>query len=154
MSISAGSWLRAGLVAALVVVLDQTTKALVRSDIAQGEKKGVVSFIDLVYVRNEGVAFGKLSGGGILVAIVVAAALCALVFYFATHIDLPLIWLPTGLLLGGAIGNIIDRVRFSAVTDFIQFPHFPAFNVADSCITVGVVFLLIVIERAPDRNDS
>jgi signal peptidase II len=154
MSISASSWLRAGLVAILVVALDQTTKALVRSGIAPGEKKGIVSFIDLVYVRNEGVAFGKLSGGGILVALVVALALCALIFYFATHIDIPLIWLPTGLLLGGAIGNILDRARFGAVTDFIQFPHFPAFNVADSCITVGVVVLLIVIERAPDRQAS
>lgn len=154
MSLSAGSWLRAGLVAAVVIALDQITKAMVRSGITPGEKKGILPFLDLVYVRNQGVAFGKLSGGGVLVAVVVVVALCALVFYFATHIDVPLIWLPTGMLLGGAVGNIVDRIRFSAVTDFVQFPHFPAFNVADSAITVGVVVLLIVIERAPEREDS
>ena len=58
-----------------------------------------------------------------------------------------LIWLPTGLLLGGAAGNLIDRVRLGAVTDFVKLPHWPAFNVADICITVGVIVLIYVLER-------
>ena len=62
----------------------------------------------------------------------------ALVVYFATHLDKPLVWLPTGMLLGGALGNIIDRVRDGAVTDFIKLPGWPAFNVADISITFGV----------------
>ena len=62
-------------------------------------------------------------------------ALLALVFFFATHTGRPLVWLPTGLLLGGAIGNLIDRARDGSVTDFVKFPHFPAFNVADMAIT-------------------
>ena len=57
-------------------------------------------------------------------------------------------WLPTGLLIGGAAGNLIDRVRIGAVTDFVKFPHFPAFNVADICITFGVIVLIVVLERA------
>jgi signal peptidase II len=154
MSITARSWLRAGVVATIVVALDQFTKALVRSGIDIGETKRVFSFLDFVHVRNNGVAFGQLGGGGILVVAVVAIALCALIFYFSTHIDQPLVWLPTGLLLGGAIGNALDRVRSGAVTDFVKFPHWPAFNLADSAITVGVIVLLVVIERAPDRKSD
>jgi signal peptidase II len=154
MSVSGTSWLRAGLVAAVIVAFDQFTKALIRADITPGEQKRILSFLDLVYVRNEGVAFGRFGGGGIIVVLIVALALIALFVYFATHIEQPWIWLPTGLLLGGAIGNVIDRVRLGAVTDFVKFPHFPAFNVADSAITVGVIVLLIVIERAPDRKDN
>lgn len=152
MSVAARSWLRAGAVALIVVALDQITKAVVRSGIEPGERREVLSFVDLVHVRNDGVAFGQLSGGGAIVALVVLIALGALIAYFSTHIGTPLIWLPTGLLLGGAIGNIIDRVRLGAVTDFVKFPHWPAFNVADSAITVGVVVLLITIERAPHRK--
>jgi len=82
--------------------------------------------------------------------VVVALAVVALVAYFATHLDKPLVWLPTGMLLGGALGNIIDRVRDGAVTDFIKLPAWPAFNVADMSITFGVLTLLYVIERPGD----
>jgi signal peptidase II len=98
-------------------------------------------------VRNNGVAFNQLAGGGVLVTIVVGAALLALLAYFATHLDKPLVWLPTGMLLGGALGNIVDRARDGAVTDFIKLPAWPAFNVADMSITFGVFVLLYVIER-------
>ena len=70
-----------------------------------------------------------------------------------THIDKPLIWLPTGMLLGGSIGNIIDRVRDGAVTDFVKLPAWPAFNVADISITFGVLVLLWVIEQQ-DGTDA
>jgi signal peptidase II len=64
------------------------------------------------------------------------------------------VWLPTGLLLGGAAGNLIDRVRDGAVTDFIKLPHWPAFNVADIAITVGVLALLYVLEGPPRRAEQ
>jgi len=67
--------------------------------------------------------------------------------YFARHAQVPLIWLPTGMLLGGALGNIVDRIREGAVIDFLKLPYWPAFNVADASITIGVVVLLVVIER-------
>ena len=145
------AWTLASLVMIGVVVLDQLTKALVRSTLDRGESHTVIpGLIRIVDVRNDGVAFGVLAGGGALVTIVIAAALGALVFYFATHADRPLAWLPTGMLLGGALGNIIDRVRDGAVTDFVKLPHWPAFNVADISITLGVLVLLYVLER-PQR---
>jgi signal peptidase II len=145
------AWARAGLVLVLVVVVDQVTKALVRDGVRPGEEDSILPALTLVHVRNTGVAFGAFAGGGVIVVALVAAALSALVFYFVTHVERRLVWLPTGLLLGGSVGNIVDRVRDGAVTDFLKLPHWPAFNVADIAITVGVLALLWVIEQ-PGRD--
>ena len=150
-----GAWGRVALVAAAVVALDQATKALVRSTVDEGERISVLPGVEIVHTRNTGVAFGALSGGGAIVTLVVALALALLLVYFATHVRRPLFWLPTGMLLGGAIGNVIDRARGGGVTDFVQIPlGFPAFNVADMSITFGVLVLLYVLERddAPARR--
>ena len=144
---SGGAWARAALVMAAVIALDQATKALVRSGVAIGDRDGVFPGVEIVHVRNEGVAFSRFSGGGTVVAVIVGAALVAMVAYFVTHLDKPLVWLPTGMLLGGALGNVIDRIRDGAVTDFIKLPGWPAFNVADISITCGVLVLLYVTER-------
>jgi signal peptidase II len=143
-------WLRAAAVTAVIIALDQATKAIVRSSVAIGDKDGVLPGVEIVHVRNEGVAFNQLGGGGTIVAVVVGVALVALLAYFATHLHKPLVWLPTGMLLGGALGNIIDRIRDGAVTDFVKLPAWPAFNVADTSITFGVLVLLYVIERPRD----
>jgi signal peptidase II len=144
---SGGAWARAALVMVAVIALDQGTKALVRANVAIGDRDGVFPGVEIVHVRNEGVAFSRFSGGGTVVAVIVGAALLALVAYFVTHLDKPLVWLPTGMLLGGALGNVIDRLRDGAVTDFIKLPGWPAFNVADIAITLGVLVLLYVTER-------
>jgi signal peptidase II len=145
---AARAWGRVALVAVAVVALDQATKALVRATIERGEREAVLPGVELVHTQNSGVAFGALGGGGAVVTVVVALALVALLSYFATHVRRPLFWLPTGMLLGGAIGNVIDRARAGAVTDFVQIPlGFPAFNVADMSITLGVVVLLYVLEQ-------
>jgi len=141
------AWARAALVMATVIALDQGTKALVRSSVALGDRDGVFPGVELVHVRNEGVAFSRFSGGGTVVSVIVGGALLALVAYFVTHLDKPMVWLPTGMLLGGALGNVIDRIRDGAVTDFIKLPGWPAFNVADISITFGVLVLLYVTER-------
>ena len=149
------AWGRVALVTAGIVALDQATKALVRSTITPGDREAVLPGVEIVHTRNTGVAFGALSGGGAVVTVVIAMALLALLGYFATHVRRPLFWLPTGMLLGGAIGNVIDRIRDGAVTDFVQIPlGFPAFNVADMSITFGVLVLLYVLERhdAPARE--
>jgi signal peptidase II len=143
---------RVALVAVVVIALDQGTKALVRANVELGESKALVPGLKLVHARNDGVAFNFLSGGSGLVVVVIAVALVALLAYFATHHDKPLVWLPTGMLLGGALGNIIDRVRDGAVTDFIKLPAWPAFNVADMSITFGVLLLLYVIERPREHG--
>lgn len=149
---AAAAWGRVALVVCAVVAVDQVTKALVVDSLARGERRDLALGIDLVHVRNSGIAFGLFDGGGAALTIVTLAALGLLLVYFATHATRPLVWLPTGLLLGGALGNLIDRARDGAVTDFIDLPLWPAFNVADMAITVGVVTLLAALELAREHG--
>jgi signal peptidase II len=150
-SLRAGS--RAGVVLVAVLAADQFVKALVTGALQRGEQRDLLGPLKLVNTRNTGVAFGQLQDGGIIVSLVIALALGALLVYFARNAQRPLIWLPTGMLLGGALGNIVDRVREGAVIDYLKLPHWPAFNVADSAITVGVVILLVVVERGERAKD-
>lgn len=136
---------------AAVLVLDQVTKALVRHGVELGSQEAVFPLVKLVHTRNRGVAFGAFDDQAAVVIVVIAVAVGALVAYFATHLERPLVWLPTGLLAGGAIGNVIDRVHQGYVTDFIKLPSWPAFNVADMAITFGVLTLVLVVERSDDR---
>lgn len=137
-----------------VLLVDQLVKALVRGSLEAGERRDVLGdALRVVHVENDGVAFGRLSGSPVLVALIVAVALVALVVYVGTHLDVRGIWLPTGMLLGGAIGNVVDRVARGSVTDYIKASHWPAFNAADVSITLGVVLLLIVVERDARRRD-
>jgi signal peptidase II len=138
---------RAAAVALVTLAADQAVKAIVRGSIAPTEEVDVLPGIHLVHTRNTGVAFSMLSGGGVLPTLIGIAAVGALLAFFFTHLGRPLVWLPTGLLLGGAAGNLIDRVRLGSVTDFVKLPHWPAFNLADACITVGVLTLVYVLER-------
>lgn len=141
-------WIRVGLVALLVIVLDQLSKHIVRASIVPGEERNVLPGLQLVNTRNHGVAFGFLPGDHLAVTIVVGLALLALLAYFARNASRPLIWLPTGMLFGGALGNVFDRLREGSVTDFVKLPlGWPPFNLADVSITLGVLILLLVIER-------
>jgi signal peptidase II len=140
---------RAALVASVTVAADQAAKALVRATIERGEEIQLILGVKLVNVRNRGIAFGMFSGGGALLVIFAVAALAALLVFFARHRDRPLVWLPTGLLIGGAAGNLIDRMREGGVTDFFDLPAWPAFNLADTAITLGVLTLLYVLEGPP-----
>jgi signal peptidase II len=144
---------RAAAVTVAVVVADQVTKALVRANVDLGSRDGVLPGVEIVHVRNRGVAFGLFSDGGFVLVVIGIASVVALLAFFATHSRRPLVWLPTGLLLGGAAGNLIDRTRQGFVTDFIDLPFWPAFNVADSCITIGVLSLLYVLEGPPRHAD-
>jgi signal peptidase II len=140
------AFLRALVVVVVVVVLDRITKHAVKSGIAIGDVHRFLPGVQLVDVRNSGVAFGFFSGGGALVLVLTLTALSALVVYFALRPQRRLLWLPTGLLVGGALGNLIDRFSSGSVTDFIKLPLWPAFNVADMAITFGVLALLYVLE--------
>jgi signal peptidase II len=137
--------------AGLVVAVDQVTKQLANSNIERGDSVNVFFGLDLTNTRNTGVAFGALEGAGLVVAILIGLSLTLLVAYFLVHRDMPLLWLPVGLLLGGALGNLADRAREGAVIDFIDPVAWPAFNVADACIVVGVFLLLWVVEGRPKR---
>ena len=130
--------------AVAVVALDVAAKVLVRGELTRGSEREVVGqLLRLVHTENEGVAFGRLSGSPVLVALLVGAAVLALVGYFLTHLDADGVWLPTGLLVGGAAGNAIDRASGGSVTDFVKLTHWPAFNVADSAITIGVALMIL-----------
>ena len=148
----AAAFVRASLVAGIVVVLDQVTKHTIAAGIDAGESKKFLPGVDLVHVRNTGVAFSIFSGGGTLLLAFTLAALALLIGYFFRNPDRHLLWLPTGMLVGGAVGNLIDRIANGAVTDFIKLPHWPAFNVADMSITFGVLALLWVLEGPRARR--
>jgi signal peptidase II len=151
--ISGASAARAAALTLAVVAADQATKALVRANIDIGGRDGVFPGVELVHVRNRGVAFGLFADGGLVLIVIGGACVAALLAFFATHSRRPLVWLPTGLLLGGAAGNLIDRLHQGHVTDFIDLPLWPAFNLADSCITIGVLSLLYVLEGPPRHED-
>ena len=141
---------RAAIVLLVVVGLDQLTKHTIGTGIAPGGERKFLPLVNFVHVRNTGVAFGFLSGGGSLVLVFTLAALTALIGYLAMRPERSLLWLPTGMLVGGAVGNLIDRVSMGSVIDFIKLPDWPAFNVADMSITFGVLVLLWVLEGKRD----
>jgi signal peptidase II len=133
---------RAGIVAALAIAVDQGTKAIVRSQVTPGESHDVGGLFDIVRVANRGIAFGMLDDAGSAVLVIAAVAFAALLGAFLVSAERPGLWLPIGLLAGGAVGNLIDRIRDGYVTDFIDPPRWPAFNVADIEITLGVLILV------------
>ncbi len=136
----------------VVVGLDQLTKHTLGTWLEPGQVRHLVPGVTLVYERNTGVAFSFLAGTGALVYVVTAIALVALVTFMLMQPQRRLLWLPTGMLVGGAVGNLIDRVAGGSVIDFIKLPHWPAFNVADMSITFGVIILVFVIERGSDDS--
>jgi signal peptidase II len=145
----AAAYAKAGAVLLAVVALDQLSKRIVEHSIVPGDERRLLPGVEIVNTRNRGVAFGFLPGRHVIVTVLVVLALLVLLVYFARNSERRLVWLPTGLVLGGALGNILDRVRVGSVTDFIELPlGWPPFNLADAAITLGVLTLLIVIERS------
>jgi signal peptidase II len=148
----AAGWARSAATVAVVLALDQGSKALVTSSLRRGESVNVFFGLDLTNTRNTGVAFGALEGSGTIVGVLIGLALTLLVGYFALNAGRCWLWLPVGMLLGGALGNLVDRAREGAVVDFIDPVAWPAFNLADSAIVAGVFGLLYVVELRPARG--
>jgi signal peptidase II len=150
--VSAGeAWSRALAVAAAIVVLDQATKQIAIAELADGAPVDLFLGFELDYVTNTGIAFGFLEDGVGLVIAITAATLALLVAWFAVAPTRPGLWLASGLIVGGALGNLADRIRVDAVTDFLDPPYWPAFNLADVAITAGVAVLLVVYLRPVER---
>ena len=152
--------LRYLLVSVGVIVLDQWTKWLVELHLSSHTAEPVIpGFLNLTHVRNTGVAFGLFAsdGGGLLLTILGFGALAAvaLYFWFAPARDRWLL-VALALVVGGAVGNLIDRVTSGAVTDFIDVyvgsHHWPSFNVADSAISIGIVLMAIDSFRPRHRE--
>ena len=144
-------WARAIATVGVVVAADQATKQAAVSGIERGESINVFLGLDLTSTRNTGVAFGAFQGGGLVVTLLIVVALVLLLGYFAFHAGRPWLWLPVGMLLGGALGNLADRARTGAVIDFIDPVAWPAFNLADTAIVLGVLGLLYVVEGPSKR---
>lgn len=139
-------------VAGLVMVADQVSKQLVVNHVGRGDPVDVIFGIEISNVRNSGIAFGLLKGSSdALVLALTLGALSLLVAYFAAHARRPELWLPVGLVVGGALGNLADRIRIGAAIDFIDPPLWPAFNLADIAIVAGVG-LFVAMLLAPDRG--
>ena len=140
-------------VAITVLALDQLSKAAVRGYFTArtaGEHENITSFFNIVLIYNRGMSFGLFNGAGGLHALLfslVAAAIVTVLIYWLSRVESPLLAVAIGLIIGGAIGNVVDRIRLGAVVDFLDFHagswHWPAFNVADSAICIGVAVMLL-----------
>ncbi len=141
--------------AVAVVILDQLTKWLIRATITQGDAWPDASWpFRLVHYRNTGAAFGILQNAGPLLVVTSLIGMTAiLVYLFNPGFAHPLMRTGLALMFGGAVGNLIDRMANGNVVDFLQVPHWPAFNVADSSISIGVVVLLWAMLREPANQE-
>jgi signal peptidase II len=136
----------------LAVGIDQLTKRIAVDSLERGESANVFLGLDVTNTRNSGVAFGALQGKSTLIGLLIGVALLALLAYFVVHARQPWLWLPVGLILGGAAGNLIDRAHEGAVIDFVDPIAWPAFNLADAFIVAGVFALLFVVEARPGEE--
>ena len=136
------------LIGLAILLLDQLTKQAVRENLVYGESRPVIEgFFNLVYVRNDGAAWNILSGHGLILILISVAVLVLLVVYRKHFLQEQLSHkILFGLMIAGIAGNLIDRIRFGWVTDFLDFEfgsyHYPSFNVADSAICIAVVLYI------------
>jgi signal peptidase II len=157
-SLAAGlrQWVALSLVVAAAVVADQLTKQLVSRQLALGDELTVIGSFAIHHVQNTGIAFGLFAGSTWLVIPLTALAIAWMLLFFGRsggrHPVLPV---GLGLVIGGSVSNLVDRVRLGHVTDFLDLRYWPAFNLADTFIVVGVVVLLgtlIAADREPRRQ--
>jgi signal peptidase II len=146
------AWALAGALCGLVFAADQAAKAAVEANLVLGEKVEVLGPLELTLSHNRGVAFGLAGGGGVVLILLAAVALGVIAYLFASNVTKSGMWIAVGLLAGGALGNLADRIRADAVTDYIDVASWPAFNLADVAITGGVVLLVLLYLRDPEAG--
>ena len=141
----------------LIVAADQLSKIWIRTNLAVGQSLPEAGFPRLTHITNTGAAFGLFQGQSFpltivaLVGVVVLLVYAVLIYRRFPLLDNRLVWVSLGLILGGTVGNLIDRLRLGYVTDFIDFGFWPAFNIADSAVVVGVIifaYSLLPLARA------
>ncbi|WP_284056963.1 signal peptidase II [Thermalbibacter longus] len=148
-----------GLIAALVLVVDQISKTLVVATLGPSAGGRTLELIPgvlwLLYVENTGAAFGLFQGRNpVLAAVALVIVLLLAIWFRALAAATPWGALALGLQIGGALGNVVDRLRHGFVIDFIDVPFWPTFNLADSAITIGVAILLVVLVRSDAQRAS
>ena len=155
-SLAAGAaqWVGLALVAVAAACADQLTKVLVSGRLDLGDAVEIVGPFTIHHVRNTGIAFGLFSDSTSVVIVLTAVAICALLVFFArSGARHPLLPVAVGLVLGGSASNLADRLRLGYVTDFLDLDYWPAFNLADTFIVVGVGLLFLSFVAA-DRSSA
>ncbi len=149
-------WLSLAVVALAAVAADQLTKHVVASQVALGDEIKVLGPFTIHHVQNSGIAFGLFASATAVVIALTLIAVAWMIGYFArSGARHPLLPVAVGLLLGGSASNLADRIRLGHVTYFLDFRYWPAFNLADSFIVIGVAILLGALaaaDRAPRRS--
>src|SRR4029077_18196735 len=147
-SLAAGPWQWAGLaaVALAAMLADQVTKHIVTATLALDDSVHVLGPLSIHHVQNSGIAFGLFSSATAIVTVVTAGAVVWMIVFFArSGARHPVLPAALGLLIGGSVSNLVDRIRLHHVTDFIDLKWWPAFNLADSFIVIGVAILLMAL---------
>ncbi len=149
---SSSQWLGLVAVALAAMLGDQLTKQLVTGTISLGGVVKVIGPFSIHHVQNSGIAFGFFSSATAVVIVLTTVAVAWMLAFFArSGARHPVLPVALGLLIGGSVSNLLDRVRLGHVTDFLDFRYWPAFNLADTCIVVGVIILLVALVAA-DRD--
>ncbi len=141
------AWALAGALCGLVFAADQAAKAAVEAHLVPGEDVDGLGPLELTLSHNRGIAFGLAGGAGLKLVLATAVALAVVAYLFARQPRRRGMWIAVGLLAGGAIGNLADRLRADAVTDFVAVGAWPPFNLADVWITLGVLLLVFLYMR-------
>jgi signal peptidase II len=156
LSAEGAQWVSLALVAVAAVIADQVTKHIVSSQLALDDEIGIVGPFSIHHVQNSGIAFGLFPDAtGAVIAVTTIAIVWMLVFFARGGARHPVLPVALGLLIGGSISNLADRVRLGHVTDFLDLRYWPAFNLADVCIVVGVALLvgtMLAGEKSPRRR--
>jgi signal peptidase II len=151
----AGQWVGLAAVGVAAVAADQLTKRIVSGRLGLGDSVHVVGPFSIRHVENSGIAFGLFASATALVILLTALAVVwMLVFFARSGARHPVLPVSLGLVIGGSLSNLLDRVRLGYVTDFLDLRYWPAFNLADSFIVIGVCILLaalVAAERQPRR---
>ncbi len=140
------------LISSLIVLLDYFTKKTIESKVLLYESINVLPFLNIVHVENKGAAFSLLTNLGNNYFVAISIIAISVIIFYLSQLPKGLELFSLSMILGGAVGNLIDRLRIGKVVDFIDIYigrwHWPAFNVADSALTVGIIlFLLANIRR-------
>jgi signal peptidase II len=151
---TARAWTLAGLLAAAILAADQAAKAAIEARLVPGEHVDVLGPLGLTLSHNRGVAFGLAGGAGAPLIVLTVVALGVVGYLFARNPTRPGMWVAVGLLAGGAVGNLVDRVRAGEVTDYVDLGSWPPFNLADVAITLGVLVLVLLYLREAEREPA
>ncbi len=147
-------WLSLGAIALAALAADQLTKAVVTSRLGLNDDVHVAGPLSIHHVQNSGIAFGFFASATSLVILLTGIAVLWMLYFFArSGARHPVLPVALGLVIGGSVSNLVDRVRLGHVTDFLDLRFWPAFNLADSFIVVGVAILLLALV-ASDRDKS